>query len=165
MRSPRPERPVKVSGRAPSARSLIRPGRVPAGRLLEGLARLRDHQFCLLTMAISPLHTDVHFAETEMEGGRNIVVGTYIYALLLGMSVPDISGRAIANLGAEHLRHVAPFHHGDSLYGMTEVTGVRMSQSRPGAGVLTVNTTGINQDGVVVCTFTRSVLVPRRPAP
>ena len=124
-----------------------------------------DHQFCLLTMAINPLHTDVHYAETEMEGGRNIVVGTYIYALLLGMSVPDISGRAIANLGAEHLRHVAPFHHGDTLYGMTEVTGVRTSQSRPGAGVLTVNTTGTNQDGVVVCTFTRSVLVPRRPAP
>jgi acyl dehydratase len=124
-----------------------------------------DHQFCLLTLAINPLHTDAHYAETEMEGGRNIVVGTYIYALLLGMSVPDISGRAIANLGAEHLRHVAPFHHGDSLYGMTEVTGVRMSQSRPGAGVLTVNTTGTNQDGVVVCTFTRSVLVPRRPSP
>jgi acyl dehydratase len=128
------------------------------------ITEAEDHQFCLLTMAINPLHTDVHYAETEMEGGRNIVVGTYIYALLLGMSVPDISGRAIANLGAEQLRHVAPFHHGDTLYGMTEVTGVRPSQSRPGAGVLTVDTTGTNQDGVVVCTFTRSLLVPRRLA-
>jgi acyl dehydratase len=99
-----------------------------------------------------------------MEGGRNIVVGTYIYALLLGMSVPDISGRAIANLGAEQLRHVAPFHHGDTLYGVTVVTGARPSKSRPKAGVLSVNTTGTNQDGVVVCTFSRSVLVPRRPA-
>jgi acyl dehydratase len=127
------------------------------------ITEAEDHQFCHLTMAINPLHTDVHYAETEMEGGRNIVVGTYIYSLLLGMSVPDISGRAIANLGAEQLRHVAPFHHGDTLYGMTEVTGARPSQSRPTAGVLTVNTTGTNQYEVVVCTFTRSVLVPRRP--
>ena len=49
--------------------------------------------FCLLTMAASPLHVDRHFAETETEFGHNVVVGTLIYSLLLGMSVPDISGR------------------------------------------------------------------------
>ena len=128
------------------------------------ITQAEDHQFCMLTIAINPLHTDAHYAETEMEGGRNIVVGTYIYSLLLGMSVPDISGRAIANLGAEQLRHVAPFHHGDTLYGMTEVTGARPSKSHPEAGVLSVGTTGTNQDDVVVCTFTRSVLIQRRPA-
>lgn len=121
-----------------------------------------NHLFCLLTLAASPVHVDANYASTEMEGGRNIVVGTYVYALLLGMSVPDISGRAIANLGVEELRHSAPLFHGDTLYGATEVLSVRVSRSRPGQGVLTVRTTGTNQDGIVVCTFTRSALLPRR---
>ncbi|MCX7303524.1 MAG: MaoC family dehydratase [Hyphomicrobiales bacterium] len=122
-----------------------------------------DHLFCLLTMAASPLHIDRHFAKTEMPSGRNVVVGTYIYSLLLGMSVPDISGRAIANLGVSDLRHVAPLFHGDTLYGETEVLGTRRSGSRPGQGILTVRTDGFNQDGLKVCTFTRSVLLPLRP--
>jgi len=122
-----------------------------------------DHLFCLLTMAASPLHIDRHFAKTEMPHGRNIVVGTYIYSLLLGMSVPDISGRAIANLGVSDLRHIAPLFHGDTLYGETEVLEVRPSRTRPGEGILTVRTDGFNQDGLKVCTFTRSVLLPLRP--
>ncbi len=56
--------------------------------------------------------------------GRNVVVGTFIYSLLLGMSVPDISGRAIANLGVAELRHVAPLYHNDTLYGSTEILSV-----------------------------------------
>jgi acyl dehydratase len=127
------------------------------------ITQAEDHLFCLLTMAASPLHVDAHYAETEMDGGRNIVVGTFVYALLLGMSVPDISGRAIANLGADELRHVAPMHHGDTLYGETEVLDVRASRSRPGTGILTVRTTGFNQHRQVVCTFRRSVLLPMRP--
>ena len=122
-----------------------------------------DHMFCLLTMAASPLHVDRHFAATETEFGKNIVVGTYIYSLLLGMSVPDISGRAVANLGVDELRHIAPLFHGDTLYATSEVLDVRPSKSRPGQGILRVRTDGHNQDGVKVCTFTRAVLLPRRP--
>lgn len=121
-----------------------------------------DHLFCLLTMAASPLHIDRHFAATEMTHGRNVVVGTYIYSLLLGMSVPDISGRAVANLGLSDLRHLAPLFHGDTLYGETEVLNRRHSASRPGEGILTVRTDGFNQDRLKVCTFTRSVLLPVR---
>lgn len=127
------------------------------------ITQSEDHLFCLLTMAVSPLHTDVHFAETELDGGRNVVVGTFVYSLLLGMSVPDISGRAIANLGADELRHIAPVHHGDTLYGETTVVGVRRSASRPTAGILTVETTGFNQRHEIVCTFQRSVMIPCRP--
>lgn len=127
------------------------------------IAEAEDHMFCLLTMASSPLHVDRHFAETESEFGRNIVVGTYIFALLLGMSVPDISGRAIANLGVTDLRHVAPMFHGDTLYGATEILSSRLSVSRPTSGILTVRTDGFNQDRRQVCTFTRAVLLPRRP--
>jgi acyl dehydratase len=119
-----------------------------------------DHLFCLLTLAASPLHIDRHYAATEMASGRNIVVGTYIYSLLLGMSVPDISGRAIANLGLSELLHLAPLFHGDTLYGQTEILGRRASKSRPGEGILTVRTDGYNQDQLRVCTFTRSVLLP-----
>ena len=123
-----------------------------------------DHLFCLLTMATSPLHIDRHFAKTGSEFGRNIVVGAYVYSLLLGMSMPDISGRAIANLGVDELRHLRPMFHGDTLYAASEVLAVRASKSRPGQGILTVRTDGFNQDEARVCTFTRSVLIPRRPA-
>jgi acyl dehydratase len=122
-----------------------------------------DHLFCLLTMAASPLHIDRNFAESEMTDGRNIVVGTYVYSLLLGMSVPDISGRAIANLGLSEMRHLAPLHHGDTLYGQSEILATRLSESRPNQGILTVRTDGHNQNKLKVCTFTRSVLLPTRP--
>lgn len=120
-----------------------------------------DHLFCLLTLASSPLHVDAHFAEREMDQGRNIVVGSYTYALLLGMSVPDISGRAVASLGIEDLRYLAPLYHGDTLYGQTEILEVRPSRSRPHQGIIRVRTTGTNQDDAPVCVFTRAVLLPR----
>jgi len=123
-----------------------------------------DHMFCLLTLAASPLHIDRKYGETESEFGGNVVVGTFIYSLLLGMSVPDISGRAIANLGVSDLRHLAPLFHGDTLYGSTEILSVRPSASRPTQGILTVRTDGVNQDDRKICSFTRAVLLPRRPA-
>ncbi len=123
-----------------------------------------DHLFCLLTLAASPVHVDAHYAASEMEGGRNLVVGTFVYALLLGMSVPDISGKAIAALGTRDLRHVAPLYHGDTLYGETTVLSKRLSESRPGTGIVSVETRGTNAGGTLVCTFERSFLVPLRPA-
>ena len=126
------------------------------------LTEAENHLFCLLTMAASPVHVDAHYAEIEMETGRNLVVGTYVYALLLGMSVPDVSGKAIAALGTESLRHVRPLFHGDTLYGETTVLSTRPSESRPQAGIVTVETRGENQDRALVCEFQRSFLVPRR---
>jgi acyl dehydratase len=122
-----------------------------------------NHLFCCLTMATSPIHTDAHYASDRMDGGRNLVVGTYVYALLLGMSVPDVSGRALAALGTTELRHLRPVHHGDTLYAETTVLRRRLSKSRPDAGIVAVETRGANQDGEVVCRFERSFLVPRRP--
>lgn len=126
------------------------------------ITQAEDHMFCMLTMAASPIHVDSNYAKTEMAGGLNHVVGTFIYSLLLGMSVPDISGRAIANLGIEELRHISPLFHGDTLYGETVVLSARLSKSRPTAGILQVATTGYNQERIVVCTFRRSVLIPTR---
>jgi acyl dehydratase len=119
-----------------------------------------DHLFCLLTMAASPLHIDAHYAATEMKGARNIVVGTYVYSLILGMSVPDTSGRATANLGVERLRHLEPVHHGDTLYASSRVLQRRRSRTRPEAGIVGVQTWGINQSGVRVIEFERAFMLP-----
>lgn len=124
------------------------------------ITEAEDHFFCMLTMAASPVHIDAHYAEQHMAGGRNLIVGTFIYASLLGMSVPDTSGRAIAALGTDRLRHLAPLHHGDTLYAASTVLGTRRSQSHPGAGIVSVQTRGCNQDDVLVCEFERSFLVP-----
>ncbi len=120
-----------------------------------------DHLFCLLTMNHHPLHLDAAYAATTQQG-RNVVVGNYIYSLLLGMSVEDVSGRAIANLEIESLRHVAPTFHGDTIYGQTTVLDAVESKSKDDRGIVSVETIGFNQDGTVVCTFRRKVLVPKR---
>ena len=93
-----------------------------------------DHLFCLLTMNHHPLHLDANYAAAATDFGQNVVVGNYIYSLLLGMSVPDVSGKAIANLEVESLRHIAPTFHGDTIYGETTVldkTAVDV-EDRPG---------------------------------
>ena len=120
-----------------------------------------DHLFCLLTMNHHPLHLDAHYAEETTQFGKNVVVGNYVYSILLGMSVPDISGKAIANLEIESLRHVAPTFHGDTLYGETTVLDKWESKSKDDRGVVHVETIGYNQDGKVVCIFRRKVMVPK----
>jgi acyl dehydratase len=120
-----------------------------------------DHLFCLLTMNHHPLHiNDVYAAQSQQ--GRNVVVGPYVYSLALGMSVSDISGKAIANLATEALSHPNPVFHGDTLYAETEVLEKRESRSKPDRGTVKVHTRVLNQDGVLVAEFKRLVLVPRR---
>ena len=121
-----------------------------------------DHLFCLLTMNHHPLHLDAHYAAETTDFGKNVVVGNYIYSLLLGMSVPDVSGQAIANLEVESLKHTAPMFHGDTLYAQTTVLDKKESGSKPDRGVVTVETRGYNQDGVEVLYFRRKVMVPKR---
>jgi acyl dehydratase len=119
-----------------------------------------DHLFCLLTMNHHPLHLDANYAGKTTDFGKNVVVGNYIYSLLLGMSVPDVSGKAIANLEVESLRHVAPTFHGDTIYGETTVLDKTPSKSKSDRGVVYVETIGYNQDGTIVCIFRRKVMVP-----
>ena len=90
------------------------------------------------------------------------MVGNYIYSLLLGMSVADVSGKAIANLEIESLRHVAPTFHGDTLYGETEVLDKWETTSKDDRGVVYVETQGYNQNGTIVCIFRRKVMVPKK---
>ena len=120
-----------------------------------------DHLFCLLTMNHHPLHiNDVYAAESQQ--GRNVVVGTLVYSLSLGMSVADVSGKAIANLATDELSHPAPVFHGDTLFVESEVLEVKPSQSKPDRGVVRVHTRTYKQDGTLVAEFKRAVLVPRK---
>jgi acyl dehydratase len=121
-----------------------------------------DHLFCAITWNHHPLHTNAHFAETQTQFKRNVVVGNLVYSLALGMSVPDVSGKAIANLEVESLQHKAPFFHGDTLYAETTVLDVKASSSKPDRGIVTVETRGYNQDGEEVLYFRRKVMVPTR---
>lgn len=121
-----------------------------------------DHLFCAITFNQHPLHSDAHYAASATHFGRNVVVGNLVYSLVLGQSVADVSGKAIANLEVEHLRHANPTFHGDTIYSQTTVVDVKESRSKPDRGVVTVETIGYKQDGTVVCEFRRKVLVPKR---
>jgi len=79
------------------------------------------------------------------------------------MTVKDISENAIANLEYESIRHVAPTFHGDTLYAETTVLETTPSKNKADRGVVYVETRGLNQQGAVVLTLRRRVLVPRRP--
>jgi acyl dehydratase len=130
----------------------------PAKTVTEG----DDHLFCLLTMNHHPLHiNDVYASQSQQ--GQNVVVGPLVYSLALGMSVSDVSGKAIANLATEELSHPAPVFHGDTLFCESEVLDVRPSSSKPDRGVVRVHTRVHKQDGTLVAEFKRAVLVPRKP--
>jgi acyl dehydratase len=123
-----------------------------------------DHLFCMLTMNHHPLHTNAWFAEHETVHGRNVVVGNLVYSLVLGMSVPDVSGSCIANLEVETLRHQHPTFHGDTIYAETRVLEKVPSSSKPDRGIVTVETKAFNQRGEEVCYFRRKVMVWTRAA-
>ena len=121
-----------------------------------------DHLFCMITMNHHPLHTNAWFAQNESVQGRNVVVGNLVYSLVLGMSVPDVSGAAIANLEVESLVHRFPTFHGDTIYAETRVLAAQPSSSKVDRGIVTVETKGFNQDGMEVCYFRRRVMVWKR---
>lgn len=117
--------------------------------------------FTLLTMNKHPLHFDAAYcAKTEF--GRPLVNSALTLAIVAGMSVSDVSQKAIANLGWDKVRLTAPVFAGDTIYAETEVLEVRESKSRPTQGVVTVRTIGKKADGTVFMTYERSVLIPKR---
>lgn len=121
-----------------------------------------DTWFSLMTMNQNPLHIDAHYAG-QTQHGQRLVVGTLVFSIVVGMSVADISGRAIANLEYEAVQHVAPVFHGDTLYAESRILDKRESQSKPDRGVIHVETRGFNQRDETVLTLRRRVLVPKRP--
>jgi itaconyl-CoA hydratase len=117
--------------------------------------------FTLLTMNQHPLHFDaVYAAKTEF--GRPVVNSCLTLSIVAGMSVADVSQKAVANLGWTDIKLTAPVFVGDTVYADSEVLATRESALRPTQGVVTVRTTGKKSDGTVFMTYERTILVPKR---
>jgi itaconyl-CoA hydratase len=117
--------------------------------------------FTLLTMNTHPAHFDYEYAK-KTEFGKPLVCSPLTVALMVGMSVSDVSQKAVANLGWSDIKLTHPLFPGDTLYAESEVVEKRESKSRPEQGVVTVRTTGRNQHGDVICTFGRTMLIWKR---
>lgn len=114
-----------------------------------------------VTMNLNPMHFNEQYA-SETEFGERLVDGTFVIALVVGMSVIDISINATANLGYDKIRHHAPVYHGDTIYAESEVLSKRESSSRDHVGIVTTEVRGYNQDGDLVISFERTPMVLKR---
>lgn len=117
--------------------------------------------FTLLTQNTAPVHFDHHYA-SQTEFGKPLVDSTFTVALVTGQSVTDVSQNVFANLGWDEVRLPAPVFEGDTIYSQSEVLERRESKSRENVGIVTVETTGYNQEGTVVITFKRTVMVYKK---
>jgi itaconyl-CoA hydratase len=118
--------------------------------------------FTLLTMNQHPLHFDEEYAKGT-EFGKPLVNSALTLAIVAGMSVADVSQKAVANLGWTDIVMPAPVFNGDTLYAESTVLEKRESKSRPTQGIVTVETRAWKQGGTTVMTYKRTVLVPKRP--
>lgn len=118
-----------------------------------------NNLFSLITMNHHPVHLDWTHAEKHQHG-KVLVVGTLVFSLVVGMTVADVSGKAIANLGYHEIAHLGPVFIGDTLHAKTSVLDVRKSNSKPDRGIVKVKTVAYNQNGKEVLSFSRDVLVP-----
>jgi len=116
--------------------------------------------FSLLTMNHHPVHTNKNYA-SKQQHGKELVVGTLVFSLAVGITVPDISGRAIANLNYENIDHIKPVFIGDTIYVKTEVLDKRESKSKNDRGIVYVETNVFNQLDEKVLTFRRNVLIKK----
>jgi itaconyl-CoA hydratase len=114
--------------------------------------------FTLLTLNTNPIHFDAAYAATT-EWGRPLVDSTFTLALVTGLSVVDVSEQAV-NLGWREVRLPAPVFAGDTIRAETEILQKRESRSRPGQGIVTVHTRGLNQNDELVIEFERTVMMP-----
>lgn len=116
--------------------------------------------FSLLTMNHHPVHTNVDYASRNQHG-KILVVGTLVFSLAVGITVPDISGKAIANLDYEGIKHLKPVFLNDTIYVRTKILDKRESQSKKDRGIIYVESIAYNQNGEDVLSFRRHVLVKK----
>ena len=117
--------------------------------------------FTLLTMNQHPLHFDAEYA-SKSEFGKPLVNSCLTLSIVAGMSVSDISQKTIANLGWDKIKLTSPVFVGDTLYAESIVLSKRESKSRPNQGIVSVRTTGCNQDGTEVISYERTMLIPKQ---
>ncbi|MCK4956304.1 MAG: MaoC family dehydratase [Candidatus Cloacimonetes bacterium] len=120
-----------------------------------------NNLFTLLTMNHHPVHLDVEYCKKHPHG-KILVVGTLVFSLVVGFTVADISGKAIANLDYEKINHDGPVFIGDTLHAETEILKVRESKSKSDRGIVYVETRAFNQKNEKALTFRRHVLITKR---
>ena len=123
-----------------------------------------DVLFTTLTMNAQALHLDEQWSAAQPWGGR-LVNSMFTLATLVGLSVTQLTqGTIVANLGFTEVRFPAPVRHGDTLNASTRVLDKRLSHSRPGQGIVTLEHTGVNQHDTVVAVAVRNVMMQCRPS-
>ena len=120
--------------------------------------------FALLTMNQHPLHSDAHYAATQTQHKQRVVLGPLVFSIGIGMTVAEVSGKAIANLEIEKIAHEKPTFIGDTIYSESTVLDKRESKQGD-RGVASVETRVVNQRGERVMTFRRTALVPKKTHP
>src|SRR5690606_9319851 len=120
-----------------------------------------NNLFSLLTMNHHPVHTNLDYAQKKQHG-KILVVGTLVFSVTVGITVGDISGKAIANLEYESVKHLNPVFINDTLYARTTIIDKWESTSKDDRGVVYVETTAYNQDNVAVLQFRRKVLISKK---
>lgn len=120
-----------------------------------------NNMFSLLTMNHHPVHLDENYAK-QQQHGKILVVGTLVFSVGVGLTVADISGKAVANLGYESIKHLNPVFIGDTIYAKTKVLDKKESKSKNDRGVVRVETILYNQNDMDVLSFARSVLVKKK---
>lgn len=136
-------------------------GEVISHSLSKTIFESDNNLFSLLTMNHHPLHLNEDFA-SKAQHGKILVVGPLIISLVVGITVQDISGKAIANLDYEKITHDGPVFIGDTIYVETEILDIRVSKSKPDRGIVYVETRAFNQHGKKVLTLRRHILIPKR---
>ena len=119
-----------------------------------------NNLFSLLTMNHHPVHTNLDYA-SKNQHGKILVVGTLVFSLAVGITVPDISGKAIANFGYEDVKHLNPVFINDTIYAKTTIIDKWPSKSKPDRGIVYVATIAYNQNKVDVLSFKRKVLIKK----
>lgn len=119
--------------------------------------------FTTMTMNPAPLHLDAAYAATT-EFGRPLVNSMFTAALVVGLSVPELTlGTIVAQLGMEEVTFPAPVFAGDTIRVETEVVSARESRSRPDAGLVVFEHRAYNQDDSLVCRLRRTGLMHKGP--
>ena len=117
--------------------------------------------FSLLTMNHHPVHTNMDYA-LKNQHGKILVVGTLVFSLAVGITVPDVSGKSIANLGYEEIKHLNPVFLNDTIYVRSKILDKRESKNKVDRGIIYVESIAYNQNGVDVLSFKRKILIKKK---
>jgi itaconyl-CoA hydratase len=132
-------------------------GDIYRSRLGRTITETDNIQFTMITNNTNQIHFNTHYA-SRTEFKKPLVNSALTLSVIAGLGVSDLSENGFA-LGWDYIKLPHPVFPGDTLYSESEVLSVRESKSRPGQGVVKVRTRGLNQDGVVVIEYERSIMV------